>query len=151
MANSLDHLPVFKKVGEIIRIHRCNIGSYKNNKTFLVNLGYGSSWVLFEGHPSSTKHLTNNNDDDDLDMSSADLVSEPENNSDDEHIEKRRKKSETHVKNVKSEEAISNFFGFQNKQQISAVKVPPITASNGGNANAVSNESSVSSNMHNTD
>jgi hypothetical protein len=46
-------------------------------------------------------------------MSSADLVSEPD--CDDEQEKKRKKKSENREKEVKSEEAISNFFGFQNK------------------------------------
>lgn len=46
-----DQLPVFKRVGDIIRIHRANIGSYKNYKTFSVNLAFGSSWVIFNGFP----------------------------------------------------------------------------------------------------
>ena len=42
-------LPQFKRVGDIIRIHRANIGQYKNFKTFSVNLAYGSSWCIFSG------------------------------------------------------------------------------------------------------
>jgi Telomeric single stranded DNA binding POT1/CDC13 len=30
LSGSLDNLPTFKKVGEIIRIHRCTIGTYNN-------------------------------------------------------------------------------------------------------------------------
>jgi hypothetical protein len=46
-----DSLPKFTKVGDIIRIHRANIGTYKNYKTFSVNLAFGSSWVIFSGFP----------------------------------------------------------------------------------------------------
>ena len=46
-------LPKFGKVGEIIRFHRANIGSYTSNgkqhKTFYVNVDYGSSWAVFQG------------------------------------------------------------------------------------------------------
>ena len=42
-------LPQIKKVGEIIRIHRANIGQYKNSKTFCMNIDFGSSWALFKG------------------------------------------------------------------------------------------------------
>ncbi len=77
-------------------------------------------------------------------MSSADLVSEPD--CDDEQEKKRKKKSENREKEVKSEEAISNFFGFQNKQQISAVKPGA-----GIQLGTISNENSVCSNMHNSD
>ena len=41
------------RVGDIIRIHRANIGTYKNYKTFSVNLAYGSSWVIFSGFEDS--------------------------------------------------------------------------------------------------
>ena len=42
-------LPQIKKIGEIIRIHRANIGQYKSYKTFCINIDYGSSWALFKG------------------------------------------------------------------------------------------------------
>jgi len=48
-AHNAEQLPQFKRVGDIIRIHRANIGSYKNYKTFSVNLAFGSSWVIFSG------------------------------------------------------------------------------------------------------
>ena len=54
-AKDKDQLPHFKRVGDIIRIHRANIGSYKNYKTFSVNLAFGSSWVIFSGFPSTKK------------------------------------------------------------------------------------------------
>jgi Telomeric single stranded DNA binding POT1/CDC13 len=50
-----DQLPTFTKVGDIIRIHRANIGTYKNYKTFSVNLAFGSSWVVFAGFPQPRK------------------------------------------------------------------------------------------------
>jgi len=50
-----DNLPKFTKVGDIIRIHRANIGTYKNYKTFSVNLAFGSSWVIFSGFPQIRK------------------------------------------------------------------------------------------------
>lgn len=50
-----DSLPKFTKVGDIIRIHRANIGTYKNYKTFSVNLAFGSSWVIFSGFPQQRK------------------------------------------------------------------------------------------------
>jgi hypothetical protein len=45
-------------MGEIIRIHRCNIGSYKQTKYFNVIMTYGSSWVIFEGMPEKHLRLT---------------------------------------------------------------------------------------------
>jgi hypothetical protein len=36
-------------VGDIIRIHRANIGIYKQYKTFSVNLAFGSAWCIFSG------------------------------------------------------------------------------------------------------
>lgn len=41
------------RVGDIIRIHRANIGTYKNYKTFSVNLAFGSSWVIYSGFTDS--------------------------------------------------------------------------------------------------
>jgi len=51
LAYNIDQLPSFKRVGEILRIHRCTISNYKGNRSFLVNVNYGSSWVIFEGMP----------------------------------------------------------------------------------------------------
>jgi hypothetical protein len=44
-----DQLPTFQCVGDIIRIHRANIGTYKGYKTFSVNLAFGSAWAIFSG------------------------------------------------------------------------------------------------------
>ena len=40
-------------MGDIIRIHRANIGIYKQYKTFSVNLAFGSSWCIFSGFDTS--------------------------------------------------------------------------------------------------
>ena len=45
----IELLPQLKRVGDIIRIHRANIGQYRNYKTFMVNMDFGSSWALFRG------------------------------------------------------------------------------------------------------
>ena len=44
-----ESLPNLKRVGDIIRIHRANIGQYRNIKTFMVNMDFGSSWAVFRG------------------------------------------------------------------------------------------------------
>jgi len=48
-AKNPEHLPPFKRVGDIIRIHRANIGQYRNYKTFCANVDFGSSWAIFKG------------------------------------------------------------------------------------------------------
>jgi hypothetical protein len=49
MAKTPDQLPNIKRVGEIIRVHRANIGQYKNYKIFNANIDYGTSWVVYKG------------------------------------------------------------------------------------------------------
>jgi len=78
VGTNFEQIPVFKRVGEIIRIHRCNIGQYKSQKTFFVNMGYGSSWTIFEGIPSKHRKALPQEDEEVLDMSSGDLASENE-------------------------------------------------------------------------
>lgn len=74
-----ESLPSIKNIGEIIRVHRCNIGSYKNVRTFLVNMGFGSSWVIFEGLPySNTINAVNDDNEENVELSSGDLISEDE-------------------------------------------------------------------------
>ena len=77
-------------MGEIIRIHRCNIGQFKSNKTFFVNMGYGSSWIIFEGVPKKASKTAvqaavmpvseglNSEEEEDVEMSSGDLASDNE-------------------------------------------------------------------------
>ena len=52
-AKQPEQLPQFKRVGDIIRIHRANIGTYRNFTTFSVNIAYASSWVMFSGFDDS--------------------------------------------------------------------------------------------------
>lgn len=112
VANSPEQLPTFKRIGEIIRIHRCNISQYKNSKTFYANIAYGTSWVLFEGIPESKRRKMNECGEEDVEMSSGDLASDSE----EEEMAAERLDQEKKV--LKSEEAISNFFGFQNTNQL---------------------------------
>ena len=49
-SSKVELLPHFNRVGDIIRIHRANIGQYRQYKTMCVNIDYGSSWALFKNH-----------------------------------------------------------------------------------------------------
>ena len=132
LSPSMENLPTFKKVGEIIRIHRCTIGTYNNQKTFLINMKYGSSWAIFEGLPNKRVNTTveqNDEDEEVVEMSSGDLVSEEE-----EENRKQKKEEE-----IRAEEAIQGYFGIQNKSK----KVVGPSILNPG----ISNESSVCSGM----
>ena len=40
---------MFKRVGDIIRIHRCSIGQFKDRKTISAIIPYHSSWAIFDG------------------------------------------------------------------------------------------------------
>jgi hypothetical protein len=53
--STIESLPSFKRIGEILRLHRCNIGQYKHLKQFNANMNYGTSWVIFEGIPRSNR------------------------------------------------------------------------------------------------
>ena len=46
-AKSFTDLPVCQRIGEIIRIHRASVGTYKDHKQLSVNMFFNSSWVLF--------------------------------------------------------------------------------------------------------
>jgi hypothetical protein len=46
-AKRFEDLPLIRRVGDVIRIHRANIRSYKDLKQFNVNVFYNSSWCLF--------------------------------------------------------------------------------------------------------
>ena len=49
-AKRLEDLPVVKRIGDIIRIHRAGIKVYKDIKQFNVNVFYNSSWCLFSAN-----------------------------------------------------------------------------------------------------
>lgn len=65
-AQNLAQLPTFKHVGDIIRIHRCNVGVFKERKTFSCIMNFGSSWVVFNGAGSMVSPTA------DVDMSDED-------------------------------------------------------------------------------
>ena len=50
MCKYAEKLPKTQKFGDIIRVHRANIGQYRNQKTFLANIDFGSSWVIFKNY-----------------------------------------------------------------------------------------------------
>ena len=52
-------------MGDIIRIHRANIGTYKGYKTFSVNLAFGSAWAIFSGIAKPMPAIVNSEDSDD--------------------------------------------------------------------------------------
>ena len=46
-ANKFDQLPVCQRIGDIIRVHRATVGTYKDRKQISVNICFNSSWALF--------------------------------------------------------------------------------------------------------
>ena len=67
-----EQLPTFYCVGDIIRIHRANIGTYKGYKTFSVNLAFGSAWAIFSGIPKIKKCLSEKSSEEDNNESDID-------------------------------------------------------------------------------
>ena len=49
-ADKFDDLPVCQKVGDIIRVHRATVATYKDRKQFTANVCFNSSWALFRLH-----------------------------------------------------------------------------------------------------
>ena len=46
-AKKPEDLPVARKIGDLIRVHRAVVREYKGRKQFSVNMTYNSSWCLF--------------------------------------------------------------------------------------------------------
>ncbi len=46
-ARKFEDLPIIQRVGEIIRVHRAHVQTYKNVKQFTCNVFFNSSWALF--------------------------------------------------------------------------------------------------------
>lgn len=90
----IEKLPSINRVGDIIRVHRASIGTYKGGKTFYVNMNYGSAWVIFEGAPGKTVHTFEA-------ISEDEGVQAPML-----EVDKNEEKAS------KAEQAISRFFGF---------------------------------------
>ena len=46
-AKRFEDLPISQRIGDIIRVHRANVGTYKGHKQFTANIFFNSSWALF--------------------------------------------------------------------------------------------------------
>lgn len=46
-AKRFEDLPISQRVGDIIRVHRANVGIFKGVKQFSSNIFFNSSWALF--------------------------------------------------------------------------------------------------------
>ena len=44
---TFDDLPISQRVGDIIRVHRANVTTYKGQKQLIANVCYNASWALF--------------------------------------------------------------------------------------------------------
>lgn len=56
-AKSFEDLPISQNVGEIIRIHRATVGSYKDRLQLTVNICFNSSWALFSSPTHDKKSV----------------------------------------------------------------------------------------------
>ena len=46
-AKSFEDLPIIHRIGDIIRVHRAQVGLYNKQRQFNANVFYNSSWALF--------------------------------------------------------------------------------------------------------
>jgi hypothetical protein len=60
-ARKFEDLPIIQRVGEIIRVHRAHVQTYKNVKQFTCNIFFNSSWALFS--PLTAKDRLKKDDD----------------------------------------------------------------------------------------
>ena len=51
LAKSIEGLPYLFRIGDIIRVHRCNVSDYKNELNLTGNVYVSTSWVVFSGNP----------------------------------------------------------------------------------------------------
>ena len=49
-ADKFDDLPICQRVGDIIRVHRATVSTYKDRKQITANVCFNSSWALFPLH-----------------------------------------------------------------------------------------------------
>lgn len=56
-AKRFEDLPLIRRLGDVIRVHRANIKSYKDIKQFNVNVFYNSSWCLFSSYDSPEEEV----------------------------------------------------------------------------------------------
>lgn len=57
-AKRMEDLPVISKIGDIIRVHRANLVTYKDQKQCNVNVFYNSSWCLFSNEEDFKEETT---------------------------------------------------------------------------------------------
>ena len=50
-AKSTDDLPHIFRIGDIIRVHRINVGEFGNQMNLNGNIYLNTSWVIFDGNP----------------------------------------------------------------------------------------------------
>jgi hypothetical protein len=48
---TVDKLPNIFRIGDIIRVHRCNSNEYRNELNLTGNVNINTSWVVFSGNP----------------------------------------------------------------------------------------------------
>mmetsp|Transcript_2145 Transcript_2145/g.3208 ORF Transcript_2145/g.3208 Transcript_2145/m.3208 type:complete len:87 (+) Transcript_2145:164-424(+) len=46
-AKRIEDLPIARKIGDIVRIHRSNVKEFRGIKQFNANMAYNSAWCLF--------------------------------------------------------------------------------------------------------
>jgi hypothetical protein len=51
LAKSIEHLPYLFRLGDIIRVHRCNVGDFNNELNLTGNVYVSTSWTVFSGNP----------------------------------------------------------------------------------------------------
>ena len=49
-ADKFEDLPVCQRIGDIIRVHRATVSTYKDRKQLTANVCFNSSWALFPLH-----------------------------------------------------------------------------------------------------
>jgi len=49
-ADKFEDLPICQRVGDIIRVHRATVATYKDRKQLTANVCFNSSWALFPLH-----------------------------------------------------------------------------------------------------
>ena len=65
-AKRMEDLPVISKIGDIIRVHRATMVTYKDQKQFNVNVFYNSSWCLFNNDEEVKEKGEEEDEDEDM-------------------------------------------------------------------------------------
>ena len=60
-AKKFEDLPIIQRIGDIIRVHRAHVQTYKGVKQFTCNIFFNSSWALFS--PLTAKDRLKKDDD----------------------------------------------------------------------------------------